>query len=102
MPGIRVEGGGKSTGERIFAPGLGQSDLRCLKIFRKSLNEGGPGSTRKGLDTEANSKGREIALEENGGKSVDAFFYAQMFISLFLVRMLESGWGEAASTRGRA
>lgn len=81
---------GKSPGERIYAPGLGQSDLRSLEIFGEPLNKGSPGSSCKGLDAEANSKGREIALEEDGGKGIDPFFYAQMLISLLLVRVLES------------
>jgi len=42
------------------------------------------------LDAEANSKGREITLEEDGGKSINSFFYAQVFVSLLLVRVLES------------
>ena len=78
MPGICVEAWGKSPGERILEPGLGQSNLRSLEIFGEPLNKGSPGSSCKGLDAEANSKGREITLEEDGGKSIDPFFYAQM------------------------
>ena len=90
VTGVGVELWRKLTGQGVGNSGLGQGNFRCLKIFREALNDGRSRGSSQGLQAKTDAKSREIALQKDGCQGIDAFFNAQVFGSLLLMRVLET------------